>query len=83
MAQNQPTQLFFDTREASAYLKQLGVPLEPATLAAYRCARADGPPFRRLGRRIRYSRADLDAYAEQLLGQVYRSTSDAGSHART
>lgn len=61
-------------REAAAYLG-----LKAATLNKWRC-HGDGPPFIKVGRLIRYRRADLDAY---LMGRLRRSTSDlpaAASH---
>lgn len=35
--------------------------LRPATLRAWRC-RGAGPPFHKVGDRVRYSRRDLDAW---------------------
>jgi predicted DNA-binding transcriptional regulator AlpA len=46
------------TTDAAAQV--LGV--APATLDAWRCYRRSGPPFVRLGRAVRYRRADLEQY---------------------
>jgi len=48
---------FFDTRRAAAWLG-----LSPRTLDGYRVS-GDGPAFHRFGNRVRYRRADLDAWA--------------------
>jgi hypothetical protein len=48
--------------------------LSPATLAKIRCRSNDGPPFIRLGRKILYARADLDAW---LAARRATSTADA------
>ena len=48
---------FFDTRHAAAWLG-----LSPRTLDGYRVS-GDGPAFHRFGNRVRYCRADLDAWA--------------------
>jgi predicted DNA-binding transcriptional regulator AlpA len=63
-----------DTRGAAAYLG-----LRPATLESWRYTggpAGGGPPYIALGRRrIRYRRADLDAWLES---RTRRSTSDPG-----
>ena len=46
------------TTEAAAY-----VGLSPRTLERYRVI-GDGPPYLRVGRRVLYRRADLDAWIE-------------------
>ena len=57
-------------REAANYLG-----LKAATLNKGRCY-GDGPPFIKVGRLVRYRKADLDAF---LMGRVRRSTSDCGT----
>ena len=52
---------FFDTRPAADYLD-----LSPRTLDGYRVS-GYGPAFHRIGNRVRYRRADLDAWAENRL----------------
>ena len=61
---------YFSTREAADYL---GV--SPRTLDRYR-VRGGGPVFHRFGGRVRYLRADLDAWA---LTRRRASTSDDGT----
>jgi excisionase family DNA binding protein len=61
------TPTFFDTDEAAAYLG-----LSTNTLNHWRVTGA-GPRFRKHGRRVRYSRADLDSWSE---AQARRSTSE-------
>lgn len=46
------------TQQASAYLQ-----LAPITLAVYRC-HGKGPKYCRIGRRVLYRLADLDAFIE-------------------
>lgn len=45
--------------EAAAYL---GV--KPQTLAVWACRRTAGPPFFKIGARVKYRQADLDAWIE-------------------
>lgn len=59
---------FYSNDEAADFLR-----LSPRTLEKYR-VRGGGPPFRKLGRRVVYARADLEDWAGQ---RVCDSTSDA------
>ena len=61
---------YLSTREAAEYLG-----LSPRTLDRYRVS-GDGPVFHRFGGRVRYTRSDLDAWAEQ---RRRASTADDGS----
>ena len=58
----------YDTREAAAYIDH-----EPATLEQWRY-QGKGPRFVKIGRSVRYRRADLDAFLEQ---RVFQSTAEA------
>ncbi len=58
-----------NNREAANYLG-----LAAATLSKWRC-HGDGPPFIKVGRLVRYRRADLDAF---LQAGLRLSTSDPG-----
>lgn len=49
---------YLSTRQAAELLG-----LSPRTLERYRGS-GEGPPFMRMGRGVRYSRADLDAWME-------------------
>ena len=60
------------TTEAAAY-----VGLSHRTLERYRVT-GQGPPYLKVGRRVLYRRADLDAWLEN---KVRRSTSDPGPRA--
>ncbi len=64
-----PTPRYVTTPDAAVHLG-----LSPRTLEKHRCY-GTGPVFRKLGGRVVYSLADLDAWAE--LG-TRTSTSDAG-----
>lgn len=61
MPKNETTVLetspFLRTPDAAEYLG-----LSPATLTTWRC-RGGGPRFCRMGRAVRYRRADLDTFA--------------------
>ena len=63
---------FYLTREASEYLG-----LSHRTLEKFRVA-GGGPPFHKFGRRVLYSREDLDGWAAS---RRRRSTSDPGPEA--
>ncbi len=54
-----PTNRFWDQNETAYYLD-----LKPPTLKKWR-ALGKGPPFRKLGGRIRYSPADVKQWAAQ------------------
>jgi Helix-turn-helix domain len=64
----------FDPREASAYLR-----IAKQTLARWRCYGL-GPRFVRIGGRIFYDIADLDAF---IAGNKFRSTAEADQAAVT
>jgi hypothetical protein len=62
--------------EAARYIRENhGIPCSQATLAKYACIGA-GPAFRKAGKFPIYSRDDLDAWANQRLGKLVRSTSE-------
>ena len=56
-----------DTPEAASYLKLSAVTLERRRI------QGDGPPYCKLGKSVRYRRADLDAW---LASRLIRSTSE-------
>ena len=66
-------ELYMGTRELAAFLG-----LSPRTLDRYRVS-GDGPPFHKFGNRVRYARADVEAWTAE---RRYSSTSDEGSPAR-
>jgi hypothetical protein len=64
--------------DAARYIREArAIPCTPATLAKYACI-GGGPPFRKAGKFPIYSRDDLDAWANQRLGGIVRSTSELG-----
>lgn len=69
---NQP---LMSTRDAAAYLNERGIPYAPATLEKLRCV-GGGPRFRKYGPRVRYDRADLDAWADSKISDPVSSTSE-------
>jgi hypothetical protein len=73
--ESQPT-LNMRRAEAARYIRENhGIPCAPATLAKYACV-GGGPAFRKAGKFPIYSRDDLDAWAQQRLGRLVRSTSE-------
>ncbi len=60
--------------EAAALLNALGVPVAARTLANRRWA-GNGPLFVKVASRVRYRRADLEAWAREQIGEPRRSTS--------
>ena len=65
--------IYMGTRELAAFLG-----LSPRTLDRYRVSGA-GPKFHKFGNRVRYARADVEAWAAE---RRYSSTSDVGGSAR-
>jgi hypothetical protein len=62
--------------DAARYLREsYGIPCVAPTLAKYACV-GGGPPFRKAGKFPIYSRKDLDAWANERLGKLVRSTSE-------
>ena len=61
---------YMGTRDAAAFLG-----LSPRTLDRYRVS-GDGPAFHKFGRRVRYLRADIEAWAR---ARRRISTSDDGT----
>ena len=72
-----PTQLL-RRRQAGEYLQRRYGFGAPATLSKIACVSSDGPPFRRCGRIVLYSPADLDTWALRKLSKPMRSTSERG-----
>ena len=68
-----PTELLTEKEVA----EHLG--LKPKTLARWRW-KGQGPRFRKFGRKVRYSRDDLEEY---IAGSARRSTSDPGPGERS
>ena len=65
--------IYMGTRELAAFLG-----LSPRTLDRYRVS-GGGPKFHKFGNRVRYARADVEAWAAE---RRYSSTSDVGGSAR-
>ena len=53
-----------DRKQASDFLGSFGYKVAPRTLAKWACVSNDGPPFRHFGRKVRYERPTLLAWAE-------------------
>jgi len=68
---------YLSRKEASAYLQAKGLPCAPATLAKLATI-GGGPNFRKWGRKVTYSPADLDAWISKRLSDPKSSTCDYG-----
>ena len=67
---------FLDPRQASEYLAEVwSLSYSRATLSKLRCI-GGGPRYLKPGHAIRYSPAELDRWARELIGEPLRSTSD-------
>ena len=64
---------YMGTRELASFLG-----LSPRTLDRYRVS-GGGPKFHKFGNRVRYARADVEAWAAE---RRYSSTSDVGGSAQ-
>ena len=66
---------FMRRADAARYIREAyAFPCVPTTLAKYACL-GGGPAFRKAGKFPIYSRDDLDAWAQQRLGNLVLSTS--------
>ena len=65
---NKPATVFLDNKQAAEFLK-----LSPRTLEKHRVI-GGGPRFRKFGRRVVYSIADLEAWANE---RICSDTSDS------
>jgi len=64
--------------EAAKYVTDTyGFPCSPKTLAKLACVSSEGPPFRLAGRIPLYSTFSLDTWAQNKIGPLVRSTSEA------
>src|SRR4029077_15267102 len=62
--------------DAARYIRDTyGIPCVATTLAKYACI-GNSPAFRKAGKFPIYSRDDLEAWANQRLGKLVRSTSE-------
>jgi hypothetical protein len=63
--------------EAAVYVTETyGIPCSPKTLAKLACVSSNGPPFRMAGRIPLYPKSGLDAWAQNKIGPLVRSTSE-------
>jgi hypothetical protein len=63
--------------EAAKYVTETyGLPCSPKTLAKIACVSSDGPPFRKAGRFPLYPTSGLDAWAQNKIGPLVRSTAE-------
>jgi hypothetical protein len=66
------------TEAANYVTNTYGIPCSPKTLAKLACVSSDGPPFRMAGRTPLYPKPGLDAWAQNKIGPLVRSTSEHG-----
>ena len=65
MSQSAPLKIAFTKAEAALYLSVSRSFLRKARMDGDRENHAPGPPYVKIGRMIRYRKADLDAWLEQ------------------
>jgi len=65
---NKPAPVYLDNKQAADFLK-----ISPRTLEKHR-VKGGGPRFRKLGRRVVYAVADLEAWANE---RICSNTSDS------
>jgi hypothetical protein len=67
------------TDAAKYIVDTYGIPCSPKTLARLACVTSKGPPFRLAGRIPLYPTSGLDEWAQNKIGPLVRSTSEARS----
>lgn len=72
---------YLSPAEASAFLKNLGLDVEPATLSKYRSV-GGGAEFHFFGRFPKYTEAALCRWVSERISPPFRSTSELGRVAR-
>ena len=71
------SQTMLSTTEVSVYLRNVhGIPFEASTLTKKRCI-GGGPRFVKVGKRVFYQKADLDAWIAQIKSAPFQNTSQA------
>jgi len=71
-----PERLLRRTEAANYITETYGIPCSPKTLAKLACVSSEGPPFRMPGRIPLYPIPGLDAWAQNKIGPLVRSTSE-------
>jgi hypothetical protein len=71
-----PERLLRRTEAANYITETYGIPCSPKTLAKLACVSSEGPPFRMAGRIPLYPIPGLDAWAQNKIGPLVRSTSE-------
>jgi hypothetical protein len=71
-----PERLLRRTDAAKYVTDTYSIPCSPKTLAKLACISSEGPPFRLAGRFPLYPKSGLDAWAQNKIGPLVRSTSE-------
>ena len=71
----EPREALLDTIETSKFLRERGISRSPSTLTRLRCVGGVAPPFRKLGRSVRYDPADLRKWIAEAVSEPMRTTS--------
>ncbi len=71
-----PGEALLDTVGAADFLRARGIPRSPSTLTRLRCVGGVAPPFRKIGRAVRYDPADLRKWIAEALSDPMRTTSN-------
>jgi CRP-like cAMP-binding protein len=64
------------THEAAAFLAEHNSPVKTTSTLESLRTRGGGPAFRKLGRAVRYTEADLVAWLEEIMSRPLHSTSE-------
>jgi hypothetical protein len=78
-ADAKPERLLRRTAAAKYVTDTYGFPCSPKTLAKLACVTSQGPPFRLAGRIPLYPTSGLDEWAQNKIGPLVQSTSEARS----
>ncbi len=67
------TEKYYTKREASAYLRSLGLPVAENSLSKY-ITIGNGPLFNKFGRRVVYKQENLDNWAQSRLSGSHKAS---------
>jgi hypothetical protein len=75
---NATTAKLLDTNEAAAWLTARGIKRTPKTLEVQRVRGGPmAPPFRKVGRAVRYAESDLTGWLAEITSPAFHSTTQA------
>lgn len=69
--------IYYTKREAAAYLCSLGLPVAEKSLSKY-ITIGNGPNYQKFGRRVVYTKDNLEKWANGRLSKTYNSSCEIG-----